>query len=500
MIDGINTIKITGAGGRFTFWVNPANYLPVKANLGRAPDRVPLARPHSGQPGQAEGDAPGRLQAGPGAGAARGPGSLDPADRHGQARRVRPGPAGLPAAFSTWSRWPRTPRGASSGTRRTRAGPPAASQGSANTRCRGPGWPGHRTRTPPAAAALSRAGAAAALDDRAGRPRPGAGRARPAPACQIPAPVLAEHRRDIAPVDPRPRESRAGCAGRRGPRPGRLHPDHRPGRADRLRQHARRTGPPRSTGPAPRPRAAARSTSSTAPASASAAPGWTCQNAPALTRQVRPAALWCRCRRRAARSARRPRGTSTGPVLLAAGRGGRRGAPGRRAARSPATAPLGAPPPAGVTIAARSPRPGDVTAATTRARPAAPGDPGRRDQRVRDRAGPDRRSPRVTGACAARRRRRAAPRTWTRVRQPSPSASPGSGSTVTSRSRPAIRRSCWPDHRGLERRCAAEAGVLPVAAAAAARAGVRAGRLDPVRRGRQDLRPPRPARTWRWSR
>ena len=34
MIDGINTIKITGAGGRFTFWVNPANYLPVRANLG----------------------------------------------------------------------------------------------------------------------------------------------------------------------------------------------------------------------------------------------------------------------------------------------------------------------------------------------------------------------------------------------------------------------------------------------------------------------------------
>ena len=35
MIDGINTIKITGAGGRFTFWVDPANYLPVRANLGQ---------------------------------------------------------------------------------------------------------------------------------------------------------------------------------------------------------------------------------------------------------------------------------------------------------------------------------------------------------------------------------------------------------------------------------------------------------------------------------
>jgi hypothetical protein len=35
VIDGINTIKITGAGGRFTFWVDPANYLPVRANLGQ---------------------------------------------------------------------------------------------------------------------------------------------------------------------------------------------------------------------------------------------------------------------------------------------------------------------------------------------------------------------------------------------------------------------------------------------------------------------------------
>jgi hypothetical protein len=35
VIDGINTIKITGADGRFTFWVNPVNYLPVQANLGQ---------------------------------------------------------------------------------------------------------------------------------------------------------------------------------------------------------------------------------------------------------------------------------------------------------------------------------------------------------------------------------------------------------------------------------------------------------------------------------
>jgi hypothetical protein len=34
VIDGINTIKITGASAGFTFWVNPVNYLPVQANLG----------------------------------------------------------------------------------------------------------------------------------------------------------------------------------------------------------------------------------------------------------------------------------------------------------------------------------------------------------------------------------------------------------------------------------------------------------------------------------
>jgi hypothetical protein len=33
VIDGISTIKIAGAGGHFTFWVNPVNYLPVRADL-----------------------------------------------------------------------------------------------------------------------------------------------------------------------------------------------------------------------------------------------------------------------------------------------------------------------------------------------------------------------------------------------------------------------------------------------------------------------------------
>jgi hypothetical protein len=35
VINGIDTIKITGTSGPFTFWVNPVNYLPVRANLGQ---------------------------------------------------------------------------------------------------------------------------------------------------------------------------------------------------------------------------------------------------------------------------------------------------------------------------------------------------------------------------------------------------------------------------------------------------------------------------------
>jgi hypothetical protein len=34
LVDGINTIKITGTSSGFTFWVDPANYLPVQADLG----------------------------------------------------------------------------------------------------------------------------------------------------------------------------------------------------------------------------------------------------------------------------------------------------------------------------------------------------------------------------------------------------------------------------------------------------------------------------------
>ena len=97
MIDGINTIKITGAGGRFTFWVNPVNYLPVQANLGPRQTEFHWLAPTPAHLAHAEGDAPGRLQAGPRAQGAcaprsRGRGYID--DRSLSRRRGRPGPVG----------------------------------------------------------------------------------------------------------------------------------------------------------------------------------------------------------------------------------------------------------------------------------------------------------------------------------------------------------------------------------------------------------------------
>ena len=35
VIGGVNTIKITGASGRFTFWVDPGTYLPVQMTMGQ---------------------------------------------------------------------------------------------------------------------------------------------------------------------------------------------------------------------------------------------------------------------------------------------------------------------------------------------------------------------------------------------------------------------------------------------------------------------------------
>jgi hypothetical protein len=35
VISGVDTIKITGASGQFTFWVDPATYLPVQLRMGK---------------------------------------------------------------------------------------------------------------------------------------------------------------------------------------------------------------------------------------------------------------------------------------------------------------------------------------------------------------------------------------------------------------------------------------------------------------------------------
>ena len=35
VVDGVNTIKITGASGQFTFWVDPVTYLPVQMTMGQ---------------------------------------------------------------------------------------------------------------------------------------------------------------------------------------------------------------------------------------------------------------------------------------------------------------------------------------------------------------------------------------------------------------------------------------------------------------------------------
>ena len=65
--------------------------------------------------------------------------------------------------------------------------------------------------------------------------------------------------------------------------------------------------------------------------------------------------------------------------------------------------------------------------------------------------------------------------------------SPGTASTVTSTSSPASRDSCSRTTSALSDRCRASVDVLEVAAPASARTGVRARRVDPVRRGLQHL-------------
>ena len=78
----------------------------------------------------------------------------------------------------------------------------------------------------------------------------------------------------------------------------------------------------------------------------------------------------------------------------------------------------------------------------------------------------------------------------TRVRQPRPapgSSSPGSASTVTSRSRPASRLSCWRTTAALSDRWAGSAACCQSQPPQPPGTGVRARGLNTIRRGRQDL-------------
>ena len=109
---------------------------------------------------------------------------------------------------------------------------------------------------------------------------------------------------------------------------------------------------------------------------------------------------------------------------------------------------------AGVTTTAASLVSGEVTAATDSA-------PGQRpwvipDSLTRGCAIGQVPTSRISWERCRRRPARPSARTAkrTRVRQPRPPESPGRGSTVTSRSRPAIRRSCWAMTAALNRRCA----------------------------------------------
>ena len=119
-------------------------------------------------------------------------------------------------------------------------------------------------------------------------------------------------------------------------------------------------------------------------------------------------------------------------------------------------------------------------------RPALPGHPGLMHQRVRDRAGAD--LDHLVGAVLEQ------PGGAARAdREPDPGP-PAQPAAVTGQRlhgdltvQPCDPPQLLPDHLGLEPALRLRGGVLPVASAAAVRAGMRARRLNPVRRGLQDL-------------
>ena len=272
-----------------------------------------------------------------------------------------------------------------------------------------------------------------------------------------------QHPAGVAPVAPWPRASPAGCAGVADRGPVGLHPGHLAGGADGRGQH-----PGEQPGPAVQVQRGVaglrRSAASTAATRVSASAGCTCQNPPALTRQVRPAGpSGSGPGGRGTRPARPRRGPSTAsaPISPLA-----RGRPGHRLAH--VTAAPGA---AGPGRGLDRPRPG----------PAPPGHAQVPDPRVGDQAV-------SIGTTWWERCRRspAVPVGRHRERDPGPPAEPGSGSPGRSpgsglrrldrpvRSRP-IRRNCWADHGRLEL-AAGRAGWRAASRSHRSRPGARAGR------------------------
>ena len=122
MVGGVNAIKITGASGAFTFWVNPATYLPVQMTLPQQRTEFHWLPATQANLAQLKVTVPGRLQAGPRAQGAcaprsRGRGYID--DRSLSRRRParpggsRPGPTGRPV-------WPPLASALGGGQSRTR--------------------------------------------------------------------------------------------------------------------------------------------------------------------------------------------------------------------------------------------------------------------------------------------------------------------------------------------------------------------------------------------
>ena len=260
-------------------------------------------------------------------------------------------------------------------------------------------------------------------------------------------------------MQPDGRAGRAGCGGRRARRRASASTaSTRPPVAEVGRPARRRTARPRRTGRAGAPPAAAAARSRTASTSASAAPGCTCQKPGAVHPPV-GARRACSAHPVDRPAATRRRPATTGVARVADGRG-------RPATlvRRPATRPVRAPPVAerrrGWAIGQRVQRARRRASGAGAARPAVGVDG----------------EPHPGAPAEARRRRRA------------PASRLGLDLGTSS---PASRRSCSRDDAALSARWAGEVDVLPVAPAAAARAGVRAAAPAP---GRATARAPRPRR------